>query len=154
MNGDPRDRLRRLTAAVQSRQPLPDDLAVWFGNGLQKFLDCGGRSSLDRCLGLTGRGVRSMETWDAERRRDAALAVALEFSHDGQQRDTRWRARRLTREIERFEARTWPRVRHYAQPPSHWPRLDRALFEARAAIDRDLPRTPDHLLRRLGLKEK
>lgn len=149
MNQDPHDRIRRLAAAVQARRALPDDLAAWLGDGLQSWIDSGGRGSLDRALGLKGKGVRSLETRDAKRRRDAALAIAAEFSHDGQSRPVDWRARYLAQAIQRFEARTWPRVRDHDHPPQRFGRLDRALFYARAANGRPLPTTAKYLRARI-----
>jgi len=154
MNDDPRDRVRRLAAVVQARQALPDDLARWLGDGLQHWLASGGRGSLDTFLGLRGAGVRTVETHDRVRRRDAALAHALEFAHDGQPRAASWRAKRLADAIERFEARTWPRVRDCDRPPERLSRLERNLFEARAANGQPLPQTPQYLETRAYGKTK
>jgi len=145
---DARDRVRRLAALVESGRPLPPDLAAWLADGLSAWLAAGGRRSLDASLGIVGRGVRSLATHDATRRRDAALMSAFEFAHDGQHRDARWRARALSAAIEKFERRTWPRVRDADEPPARLSRLERELFRARRLAGRPLPTTPGHLLAR------
>jgi len=154
MNDDPRDRVRRLAAVVQAGQALPEDLAAWLSEGLRDWLDAGGRRSLDAALGLRGAGVRTVATLDRQRQRDAALAHAFEFAHDGQPRPTQWRARHLAQAIERFEARTWPRVRDCERPPDRLSRLEQALFFARAANGQALPQTPQYLETRVYGKEK
>lgn len=149
MPDDARDRVRRLLAVVASGQPLPGDVATWLSSGLSSWLADGCRRSLDLHLGIAGRGVRKPDTLENMRRRDAALRVAFEHAHDGQPRDRRWRAGALSHAIDKFERRTWPRVRDADEPPTRLTRLERALWLARKYNARPLPVTPDYLVTRV-----
>ena len=122
--------LRRLAAAVEGRRPLPDEVADWLAAGLRDYIDSGGRSSLDRSLGLRGAGVRSLETALAHERRNAALAAAMEYAHDGQPCPRRQRAGRLAEAVRRFRDRRWPRLQHLDEPPAGLSSIERQLFRA------------------------
>lgn len=120
--------VRRLAAALEAGRPLPADLATWLRAGVADYL-AGGRS-LDRCLGLKGAGVRSIETVIAQERRNAALKAAAEFAHDGQPNTRHDRARKLAGAVRRFRNRKWPRLCHLDEPPVSLGPMERHLFRA------------------------
>ncbi|WP_024328316.1 hypothetical protein [Thioalkalivibrio sp. ALR17-21] len=129
------DKLRRMVAAVQASRPLPDDVRAWWLHGAERFMDSGGRSPLDTCLGLRGRGVRSLETQQALAERNEALERAGKLAGAD-----------LPEEVRRFRRR-WARLWTYEQPPSDLRPVERELFQAFRS--HDVPEDP-HYLRRLA----
>ncbi len=112
------DQLRRLAVALEAGKPLPEDVASWWLSGVEAFIQSGGRQPLDIILGLRGRGVRSLETWDAMQARNAALARAADQVGD-----------RLPDEVKRFRRR-WPRLAGHDVPPAGLRPVERDLFQA------------------------
>ena len=125
------DQLRRLAVALEAGKPLPEDVRAWWLDGVEAFIESGGRQPLDIILGLRGRGVRSWETWAAIQDRNAALVAAADHAGDT-----------LPEEVRRFRRR-WPRLAHFSEPPATLKPVERELFKAFQA--HEVPEDPHYL---------
>ncbi|WP_231378036.1 hypothetical protein [Thioalkalivibrio sp. ALE12] len=80
---------------------MPPEAARWLRTGLRRYLD---GDALENALHLTGT--------DLLRVRNRALKQAAMILDPDSELSAWDRAGRLARDLKRFEASTWPRVRH------------------------------------------
>ena len=80
---------------------IPPEVRAWLARGLSRYLK---GEPLDRALGLTDS--------DRKRERNAALCRAAQAMDPDHELGDWCRAGRLEQGLRRFEASTWPRVRH------------------------------------------
>lgn len=115
---DPIAALLSLADAAASGRPVPEPVAAWLVSGVRSYLN--DREPLDVALGLRAPGW-SPATRLAYARRNQALRAASALVDGPAQ---------LSREITRFESRTWPRWKGLPSPPARASDLDRTLDQA------------------------
>lgn len=124
---NPGDLLLRLRAALEAGVAPPDEVRAWLLAGLDDFEAAGGRRSLCRSLQLRMPSQRSLGTRKARGAMLAALRRALLLIESPNQHRG---CQLLASRISTFESRTWPRVRHYIEPPDRLDAIEQELFRA------------------------
>ena len=138
------DYLIRLKVALETDQPLPFDVSEWLLDGANMYEEKKGSVSLCQCLGLSGRGIRSIEYLFKINKRDKWLRTA--WSKVSTENINDWpRAKRLSDTIKRFQSSTWPRIKNMDEPPERLNDIQRSLFYA-SKSGLDLPVSPRRLL--------
>lgn len=98
-------KLRQIAHHCMSGQKLPDDLSLWLGTGLQRFLDQECRS-LNEALDLrTDRGGVPWWMEEAIRTRDSALRDIARYCFPDEAKTGR--ARRVQQMTVRYAASAW-----------------------------------------------
>jgi hypothetical protein len=130
--------LTDLFASAWDREPLDPVVAAWLQRGILEAVRR--NETLDQALGLSGRGMESLQARLLRMQRNRHLArardvVALEDSVKA------WaRCCRLAPLVKAFMCDTWPSARRLLDPPADWPAWKRSVFRA-AQTGLELPRT-------------
>lgn len=151
MNPSPMDHLDGLLSALMlAPEKLDSRTRIWIISGLIEFLRSGER--LDACLGLSGRGVRTLRTQVLQLERDTHLLNALKCICPTPA-PVEWKhCVRLSKEVGRFMAGAWPQSRGLMSPPARFSDYQRHLWHA-ARLGQPMPENARHYYNLLQANE-
>lgn len=137
----PLQHLQRLRASLATGCCLEEAERRWLVGSLEEVIR-GESKSLDRALGLSGPGIRSLRRIENTATRNAGLARAWSLMPTG------YSLSDFADSIQKFSLRKWPIWRKFEFAPSHATDVEAALhaaFHAAFAADLDVPTSPKHL---------